>query len=29
VTFALQHYFSDRRLGRYSLHLGEHSAPQR
>ena len=29
VTYALQHYFADRRLGRYTLHHGEHNAPQR
>jgi ADP-ribose pyrophosphatase YjhB (NUDIX family) len=28
VTFTLQHYFADRREGRYSLHLGEHHAAQ-
>lgn len=28
VTFALQHFFADRRQGRYSLHHGEHNATQ-
>lgn len=28
VTYALQNYFADRRLGRYSLHHGVHSSPQ-
>jgi len=29
VTYTLQHYFADRRLGRYSLHHGVHSASPR
>lgn len=29
VAFALQHFFADRRLGRYTLHHGEHAAAQR
>ena len=28
VTFALQHFFADRRQGRYALHQGEHNATQ-
>jgi len=28
VAYALQHFFSDRRLGRYSLHLGEDNTPR-
>lgn len=27
VTYALQHYFADRRLGRYTLHHGVHNLP--
>jgi len=29
VTYTLQHYFADRRLGRYSLHHGEHNTTPR